>query len=144
MERKNANILLVDDEEADLTAVREALEAEGHSVRVAADFHQALQVFSSAQGEFDLLIVDVSLPGGNGCDLAITIWKQKPGIPVLFISGHVGAEVCRYYGVDVSDRHFLRKPFGPVELMERVHLMLKSLEPPKPQLAKELAPSSRS
>jgi DNA-binding response OmpR family regulator len=128
MERRNIRVLLVDDEETDLAAARDVLESDGHSVEVAADYPGAMAVFDAARDAFDLLIIDVSLPGGNGCDLAMTIWRQRPGIPVLFISGHVGAEVCRYYGLDVSDSHFLRKPFTASELKESVRQVLASPE----------------
>jgi DNA-binding response OmpR family regulator len=128
MERRKIRVLLVDDEESDLAAARDALESDGHSVQTAADYPGAMAVFATTREPFELLIIDVSLPGGNGCDLAITIWKQRPGIPVLFISGHVGAEVCRYYGLDVSDSHFLRKPFTEAQLKESVRRVLASPE----------------
>lgn len=123
-----ANILVVDDEDADLNAIREALESEGYIVRTATNIPEALAVHESASDFLDLLIADISLPGGNGCDLAIAIAAKQPGIRVLFISGHVGAEVCRYYGVQVSSRNFLRKPFVPAVLQERVRQILSSSE----------------
>jgi DNA-binding response OmpR family regulator len=129
MERQKARILLVDDEESDLVAAREALQSDGHTVSVAGDFQDALDAFEAARGAVDLLIIDISLPGGNGCDLVMAIWKQQANVPVLFVSGHVGAEVCRYYGLDVSDRHFLRKPFSPAELKDSVRHVLQSTEP---------------
>jgi DNA-binding response OmpR family regulator len=128
MPRRNVRVLLVDDEETDLAATRDALESDGHSVQTAADYPGAMAVFEAFRDAFDLLIIDVSLPGGNGCDLAMTIWKQRPGIPVLFISGHVGAEVCRYYGLDVADKNFLRKPFTAAQLKESVRRVLASPE----------------
>ena len=133
MEPRKARILLVDDEESDLVTAREALESDGHTVSVAGDFQDALNAFEAAHGAVDLLIIDISLPGGNGCDLVMAIWKQQANVPVLFVSGHVGAEVCRYYGLDVSDRHFLRKPFSPEQLKDSVRHVLQSTEP-LPQL----------
>ena len=73
----------------------------------------------SPHGEaVDLLIADISLPDGNGCELAIAMREKKPDLRVLFVSGHVGAEVCRFYGLDVTDLHFLRKPGGVPRLVE--------------------------
>ncbi len=123
------NILLVDDEDTDLTAIRDALESEGYSVTTAPNIPEALAAYESSPRPIDLLIADISLPVGNGCDLAITLSKKQPGLRVLFISGHVGAEVCRYYGLDVSDLNFLRKPFASPLLKERVRQVLASGEP---------------
>jgi hypothetical protein len=48
---------------------------------------------------------------------------------VLFISGHAGAEVCRFYGLVSPDLHFLEKPFDPIDLLVRVCRVLFSTEP---------------
>src|SRR5262249_33308366 len=85
MEKGYANILLVDDEETDLSAIREALESEGYTVQAASNIPDALATYKAATGVIDLLIADISLPGGNGCDLAIAISKEQPSIRVLFI-----------------------------------------------------------
>jgi DNA-binding response OmpR family regulator len=56
--------------------------------------------------------------------------RQKiPNIKVLFVSGHVGSEACRYYGLDVTDSHFLRKPFTARELVDRVKEVMTSNDP---------------
>jgi len=73
-----------------------------------------------------LLITDISLPGGNGCELAIALREQKPDLRVLFVSGHVGAEICRYYSLDIFDEHFLPKPFVGTDLISRVKQVLGS------------------
>jgi len=129
METQKIRILLVDDEESDLIVARQTLESDGYTVSVAGDFQEALDAFEAARGAVELLIIDISLPGGNGCDLVMAIWKQQANVPVLFVSGHVGAEVCRYYGLDISDSHFLRKPFSPEQLKESVRHVLESTEP---------------
>src|SRR5437868_14958738 len=101
-------VLLVDDEEDDRELAREVLRSGGYTVLEAGSCEQCTAVFQRNQSAVQLLIADISLADGNGCDLALALWKQKPELKVLFVSGHVGAEVCRFYGLEVTDLHFLR------------------------------------
>src|SRR5258707_15759993 len=121
-----ALLFLVDDEEPDRTQMREILETESHTFIEADTYQEALAAFESNRDSIELLISDISLPGGNGCELAIVLRKQKPDLRVLFVSGHCGAEICRYYSLEVSDEHFLRKPFSADDLRSRVRQVLRS------------------
>ena len=121
-------ILVVDDEPGDLQSMTEALEHEGFSVLQAVNSTSALRVADQQPRGIDLLVTDISLPGTNGCELAKQLFKRWPDLRVLFVSGHVGAEVCQYYGIPVTDLFFLRKPFAPRDLVERVSLVLNSTE----------------
>jgi DNA-binding response OmpR family regulator len=117
-------ILVVDDEPEDLAAIRALLDGKGYKVFGAGNYDSAWNIFNRSQDEISLLIADVSLPGKNGCELAQSVLSLKPELKVLFVSGHAGAEVCRFYGFTVSDLHFLRKPFQPEALAERVRSVL--------------------
>ena len=57
--------------------------------------------------------------------------KRKSDLRVLFVSGHVGAEVCRFHGLEPSTLHFLGKPFKAADLLARVAQVLDSPEYPK-------------
>ena len=70
----------------------------------------------------------MSLPGKTGIELARVLLRRKPDLKVLFVSGHVGAEVIRFHGLPASDRHFLKKPFRAERLTERVKDLLKSAD----------------
>src|SRR3954453_2569870 len=120
--------LVVDDEEVDRTRISNALSAEGYRVLEAEGYSDAMAVFEMKRHDVTLLVADVSLPDGNGCALAIGMRKQKRDLRVLFVSGHVGAEVCKYYGLEVGALHFLRKPFEATELVDRVRGILTSRE----------------
>src|SRR4051812_12586485 len=104
----NKTILLVDDEETERIITCQILHGEGCTVLEADCYASALSVFEANRDRIDLLIADISLPDGNGCDLALVMRGGKPDLRVLFVSGHVGTEVCRYYGLDVTDQHFLK------------------------------------
>jgi len=130
--RKNQTILVVDDEETDRTSILEALKREQFQVLGAETYNDALAVCASTPG-ISFLVADVALPDGNGCALAIAIRQVIPRVKVLFVSGHVGGEACRYYGLDVTDSHFLRKPFTADQLVARVKEVMNS-EIPFPDL----------
>ena len=128
MSRRRDIILVVDDEGKDLRLMADALAEQGYSVLKATSYDSAMSVFEQQDAPITLLVSDISLPGKNGCELAKAILKRDPGIKVLFVSGHVGAEVCKFYGIPVSDLHFLRKPFEPAGLAVRVEEVLRSPE----------------
>ena len=117
-------ILLVDDEAAVRGVMRDALVRAGFTVAEAGSYDEAMQHAELVLESVELVIADVSLPGRNGCELAIDLTRKKPGLICLYISGYTGAEVCRAYGVSISDVHFLAKPFDPREMVERVLLLL--------------------
>jgi two-component system, cell cycle sensor histidine kinase and response regulator CckA len=120
MSEERVVVLVVDDEEIDLSLVRRCLEsAGGFSVLTETTAEGAKRAFVERGAEIDLLVVDVSLPGGSGVDLAKSFLRERPGLKALFMSGWVGAELLRQHGIEESDRHFLSKPFRPADLIER-------------------------
>jgi two-component system cell cycle sensor histidine kinase/response regulator CckA len=122
----NQTVLIVDDEAEDRQSIRTTLEACGDTVLEAGNYCSAVKTFEENRDAIDLLITDLALPDRNGCELAKSILVSRPDMKVLFISGHVGAELCRYYGLGSPGRHFLEKPFKPIELLVRVWRVLFS------------------
>jgi two-component system cell cycle sensor histidine kinase/response regulator CckA len=92
-------------------------------------YSDAMAVFDLNRDAVKLLVADVSLPDGDGVALAIALRKQKPDLRVLFVSFHVGAEVCKTYGLDVDSVHFLGKPFAENELVARIGKVLAANTP---------------
>jgi DNA-binding response OmpR family regulator len=119
-------ILVVDDEESDREIIRRILKGEGYTVVEAESYEEAFSVFEQNRYSIALVVLDISLPGGNGCELAIALKSKISDFRVLFVSGHVGAEICKYYGLQVSDEHFLRKPFEVTELLAKVLQIMSS------------------
>ena len=110
--------------------MRDVLRGAGCEVLEAADYLSAEAIHSCHSGAIDLLVIDVSLPGGNGCELARLLMARDPKLRVLFISGHVGSEILRFYGVSAADDiRFLEKPFQSGELLTRIRCVLERVEP---------------
>lgn len=129
MSMSNRTVLVVDDEQAQRDLIRTILHMEAYAVLEASDYDDALDVQQKHLGEIDLLLIDLSLPGGNGYDLSVALLHVEPHLKVLIVSGYAGAELCKFYETEVTDLHFLEKPFRPEELLRRVKSVLESADP---------------
>ena len=128
-QERAAAVLVVDDEAADRTRIREILESQGYRVWEASDYETAALSFDQHRAEIDLLLVDVSLPRKNGCELAKALLRLNPHLKVLFVSGDAGAKLIRFYGIRPTDLHFLRKPIRHAMLSQRIQKVLESEDP---------------
>ena len=125
-------ILVVDDDERVRTLLSWQLEAEGYSVRSAADGADALDRI--VRDRPDLMILDLSLPGVGGLDVLRQVRQQdEPAgiapLPVIILSGRSG-ETDRIVGLDFGADDYLVKPFSPGELAARVRSVLRRAAPP--------------
>jgi CheY-like chemotaxis protein len=80
-----AKILIVDDDIAVQMTIRILLERAGHSVVVASDGRKALSIFET--GNFDLMFLDIFMPGMDGLETMRLVHQQRPLTPVIVISG---------------------------------------------------------
>jgi CheY-like chemotaxis protein len=80
-----AKILIMDDDSAVQATIRILLERAGHSVAVAGDGHKGLAIFEA--GEFDLLFLDIFMPGMDGIETMRLVHQKRPLIPIIVISG---------------------------------------------------------
>ena len=121
MSDSSRTILLVDDEERDLDAIRGLLESSGYTVCTANSYVQAVQCMERLSYAPDLLVSDIALPDVNGLELYRKL-SQLAGIwvNVLFISAYSGAEVLKFYGLPMSDAHFMPKPLNNEQFLKRV------------------------
>lgn len=125
-----AAILVVEDFAPMSVLLDRVLSAEGHRVTTAATGLAAEA--ATAATEFDLIVTDVNIPGGNGVDMARHVAAARPGLRVLFVSG----DPERDLDLSVPGGHtdFLQKPFDIYELVERVGRLLGS-DPGSAELA---------
>lgn len=121
-------LLLVEDDPAIARTVAYAFEREGLAVT-----HSLLLGDARAQLRgacFDLLVLDVGLPDGNGLDLLRELRRgAHPTLPVLMLSAH-GEEIDRVLGLELGADDYLPKPFSPRELAARVKALLRRAAAP--------------
>ncbi len=115
-------VLLVEDEEAVRNACRRILERAGFQVVAARDGTEALAELDDRP--IDLLLTDVIMPGGiSGRDLAERLQANRPGLPVLFMSGYT-ADVIATRGILEPGITVVEKPFTTADLLGKVRALL--------------------
>jgi len=89
----------------------------GHSVLQAGSGEDASERFRRNKSDIDILVTDIVMPGYCGAQLAVKLSEQKPGLPVLFISGNAPNQLQSVVPLREGE-NFLRKPFS-LETLER-------------------------
>jgi two-component system, cell cycle sensor histidine kinase and response regulator CckA len=125
MSNSQKTALVVDDELDDLEALRVPLAADGFNVLTASEGKSARALFNTNRDAIDVLVSDVAMSPMSGTELALHLLDQKPGLPVVFVSGHVGAQALRNDILSVTTIAFLRKPFTPEELLAKVREVIQ-------------------
>jgi DNA-binding response OmpR family regulator len=117
---KAMRVLVVEDEKKTASFIRKALQAEGHAVDVLHDGTQALAAISTTP--FDVVVLDVMLPGRDGLSVVRQMRDKKISIPVLLLTarGEVGERV---EGLNAGADDYLSKPFALEELIARVRAL---------------------
>jgi two-component system OmpR family response regulator len=117
------NILVVEDEQHLAIGIKYNLEAEGYDVATAADGPTALRLVEESAEGFDLVILDLMLPGMSGYAVCESLRASGLDLPVLILSARTLAE-DRTRGFDVGADQYLMKPFDLDELLSRVRNLL--------------------
>ncbi len=128
------NILIVEDDLAVRDIVQIALEREGMSVEAVGDGESALKRFRSA-GAFDLVVLDIMLPGIDGISLCQELRKSSD-VPVVMLTARDG-ERSVVLGLEVGADDYVTKPISPLEVVSRVraHLRRRRMDAPDQRLA---------
>ena len=117
------HILLVEDDRSIVTNLTEFLQKEGFSITAVDGQQKALQVLEESAGEFDLILLDVSLADGNGFAVCRAA-KSSTELPVIFLTAS-GDEYSVVTGLDLGADDYISKPFRPRELVSRIHNILR-------------------
>ena len=125
MAEAKKSILLVEDEENLHDALRLNLELENFQVTSAYDGSDALKAVNDEY--FDLVILDVMLPGLDGVSVAETIRVQQNPVPILMLSAR-NTSADRVLGLKKGADDYLNKPFNLEELLLRVHKLIEKNE----------------
>jgi len=114
-------LLIIDDDKALVNLLKRFLEAEGFHVDSAHDHDTGLSAAQSKQ--YELIILDVMLPGGSGFELLKSL-RQNSAVPVLLLTAR-GEAVDRILGLEIGADDYLAKPFDPRELVARIRAVLR-------------------
>ncbi|WP_445368418.1 two-component system response regulator CreB [Methylomonas sp. BW4-1] len=116
-------ILIVEDEPAIADTLIYVLNSSGYQTEHVGLLQTALSRLRAEA--FDLVILDVGLPDGNGFDLCRQL-RRFSDIPVIFLTAH-GDEIDRIVGLEIGADDYVTKPFSPREVAARVGVILRRL-----------------
>jgi len=126
MEKMGAKRVLIADDEARMRKlIGDFLKKEGYSVYEAADGQQALDLFSS-NGDIDLVILDVMMPGYDGWTICREIRKSTQ-VPIIMLTAR-GEESDELFGFNLGADEYISKPFSLKILSARVQALLRRAE----------------
>ena len=116
-----ANILLVEDEEKLARFVELELMHEGYTVEKSGNGREALEM--ALRGDYDLILLDIMLPGLNGLEVLRRLLKEKE-VPVILLTAR-DAVMDKVSGLDAGAVDYITKPFAIEELLARIRVALK-------------------
>ncbi len=120
-----SRVLIVDDDRGLVSLLQRFLQNEGFQVYGVFDHRTGLD--AALSGEYDVVILDVMLPGGSGFELLKSLRTQSR-VPVILLTAR-GEAVDRILGLEIGADDYVPKPFDPRELVARIRAVLRrSLE----------------
>ena len=114
-------VLLVEDEDMVRAVAERALTRAGYEITACANGEEGLAAIEEG-GQFDIVVSDVVMPGMDGPAMVRAIRAMIPGMPVLFMSGYAEEQLRR--DIDISDMHFIAKPFSIASIGDKVGAVL--------------------
>ena len=118
-----SNILLLEDDLSLINGLSFALRRQGYGLEVARTIKEVDTVW--AEGKYDLLILDVSLPDGSGFEICEKV-RQTSKVPIIFLTAS-DEEVNIIMGLDMGGDDYITKPFEIKEVLARVQVQLRHL-----------------
>ncbi|SHL56128.1 two-component system, OmpR family, phosphate regulon response regulator OmpR [Roseovarius marisflavi] len=125
------HLLIVDDDERIRGLLRKFLMRHGFLVSVARDAGHARRVLAGL--DFDLIVMDVMMPGETGIDLTRAL-RETHSTPILLLTAR-GETPDRIEGLEAGADDYLSKPFEPKELLLRINAILRRVPEPEPETA---------
>ncbi len=117
-----SRILIAEDEPNIVRFLAKGLQAEGHAITPAADGPTAL--YLAQTGDFDLMLLDLGLPGRDGLDVLTELRREHVRLPIIVLTARsTTADVVA--GLDHGADDYISKPFRLAELLARVRLRLR-------------------
>ncbi|MCJ7627167.1 MAG: response regulator, partial [Longimicrobiales bacterium] len=117
-----ARILIVEDEDSILMALEDDLSLEGYTVTGERNGTRALE--KARAGGFDLIILDLMLPGLDGLEVCKRLRAEGNSTPILMLTAK-SQEIDTVLGLELGADDYVTKPFSPRELQARVKALLR-------------------
>lgn len=117
-----ARILVAEDDIHIRIGLTDSLESEGYEVTAAHDGEHAQRLWRL--GAFDLVLLDIMMPGRSGYDVCRHIRREDPAIPILLVSAR-SEEIDKVVGLELGADDYITKPFGVRELLARISSALR-------------------
>lgn len=122
-------ILIAEDDAAIASFLVKGLRAEGYATVVAADGHEANRLLASTPETFDLVLLDLGLPGVSGVEVLTALRQRDASAPVIILTAR--AEVAdKVRGLEMGANDYVTKPFSFAELLARIRATLRSASQP--------------
>jgi len=122
---KKAKIFIIDDEESIRDSCTQVLTKDGYEVQTSSDGREAVNILNKSR--FDIILLDLKLPGIPGIKILKKIIKSTPEIPVIIITGFASIESA-VNTIKQGAFDYLAKPFSPEELRTIVKKALNTIE----------------
>ena len=120
-----ARILIVEDEQRIASFIAKGLRAEGHQPTIVADGHEGLE--EAMSGRFDLMVLDIGLPGMDGFAVLDELRNQGSALPVIVLTAR-DSVTDTVSALEGGADDYMPKPFRFAELLARVRLRLRHAE----------------
>jgi len=122
-------ILIVEDDAGIVSFLVKGLKAEGYATAIASDGDQAIRLLTSSVEEFDLVLLDLGLPGTSGDDVLRLLRQRDTALPVIVLTAR--AEIAdKVRGLELGANDYVTKPFSFAELLARIRAALRSSSQP--------------
>lgn len=122
MEKERFRILVVDDDARLRNLLDRYLSEQGFAIKAVADAPQMDRALSREY--FDLLVLDLMLPGEDGLSICRRLRAEEGSIPIVMLTAR-GDDVDRIVGLELGADDYLAKPFNPRELVARINAVLR-------------------
>jgi len=127
------HIIIVEDDISILMGLKDNLISEGYTVKTADNGKDGF--IMASENDFDLLLLDVMLPGMNGFEICKKIKLKKPLKPIIMLTAR-SSEMDKIAGLDYGADDYITKPFSISELLARIRAILRRAYPLQEKLEK--------
>ena len=122
-------ILVVEDDERIASFLLKGLRAEGYVTNVVSTGERAEQLLEDPAETFDLVLLDIRLPGMSGEEVLVRLRQRDTTLPVIILTARIGVGE-RVRGLDLGANDYVTKPFAFEELLARIRAVLRSSTQP--------------